>query len=129
MARPPSRQPTDGEMEILNVLWDRGPSELGAICAALRSERPLATTTVATMLKVMLDKGLVARSEGKRGFVWNARLTRRTAQRGLVSKLLDRAFDGSAGLLVSHLIDEGQLSERERKEILALLETAAARQA
>ena len=56
MARPPSTHPTDGELELLQVLWQAGPCSLGQICTALRRRRPIATTTVATMLKVMLDK-------------------------------------------------------------------------
>lgn len=127
MARPAGIQPTDGELEILNVLWDSGPLELGQLCAALRSERPLATTTVATMLRVMLDKGLVGREQGARGYRWSARLSRRDARKRLVGRLLDRAFDGSAGMLVSHLIDEGKLSPSERKEIMSLLAEAQRR--
>jgi predicted transcriptional regulator len=56
MARPPSLQPTDGEMEILKVLWAIGPAELGRIRATVQERRPVATTTIATMLKVMLGK-------------------------------------------------------------------------
>ena len=59
MARPASSHPTDGELEILRVLWERGPSSLAEVCAALREEREVATTTVATMLRVMLDKNIV----------------------------------------------------------------------
>lgn len=55
MARPASAQPTDGELEILNVLWERGPSGLKPVCDGLRQARPVATTTVATMLKLMQD--------------------------------------------------------------------------
>ena len=61
MARSPSDQPTQRELEILAVLWEHGPASLGTVCDALRRQRPLATTTVATMLKVMLDKKLVTR--------------------------------------------------------------------
>ena len=57
MARPASDQPTDGELEILNILWEIGPAELRLIHAALNARRKVATTTVATMLGVMLDKG------------------------------------------------------------------------
>src|SRR4051812_1656871 len=62
MARPPSVQPTEGELEILKVLWEAGPSGLRQVCAGLRAHRPVATTTVATMLKVMQEKGLVERA-------------------------------------------------------------------
>ena len=67
MARPPSVHPTDAELEILKVLWDAGPSELGKIATALNRGRAVATTTVATTLKVMLQKGSVGRSDGPRG--------------------------------------------------------------
>ena len=56
MVRPPSTHPTDGELELLQVLWQNGPCGLGQICAALRQRRPIATTTVATNLKSMLEK-------------------------------------------------------------------------
>ena len=61
MARPASLHPTDVELEILHVLWADGPSALSTVCDRLREQREVATTTVATMLRVMLDKGLVKR--------------------------------------------------------------------
>ena len=122
MARTPSTQPTDGELEILKILWDSGPAEFGAICTALRKRKPVAATTVATMLRVMLDKNLVKRSQGPRGYVWAARVTQKTATRTMLHKLLDRVFDGSAQRLVAHLIEEGKLSERDRREIQRMLE-------
>ena len=81
MARPASQHPTDGELEILRVLWERGPSSLGDVCAALRRERDVATTTVATMLRVMLDKGLVRRKRAGRGHQWSAVVTHAAAAR------------------------------------------------
>ena len=64
MARPPSKQPTDGELEILKVLWETGPAGLGQIHAVLEERRGVAITTVATMLKMMLAKELVQRDDG-----------------------------------------------------------------
>lgn len=122
MARNPSTQPTDGELEILAVLWDAGPSELRSICAALQSRRNVATTTIATMLGVMQKKRLVTRSRGERGYVWSARVSRDEAATGLLAKLMDRVFDGSAQSLVMHLLDSGQLSDEERAAIQAMLD-------
>jgi len=122
MARTPSSQPTDRELEILAALWEIGPAPLGEVCDALRRQRPLATTTVATMLKVMLDKRLVSRRRGPRGYLWSARVSRSSAASGLVGRLVDCVFDGSAGRLVAHLMDEGQLSADELAEIRRLLE-------
>lgn len=122
MPRPKSTQPTDGELEILRFLWDAGASELGAVHEAIADIRPVAKTTVATMLKVMLEKNLVRRTQGERGFLWSARVTRRVATRGLVGRLLEGAFDGSARGLISHLIEDGRLTDADRREILRLLD-------
>ena len=127
MARPPSLQPTDGEMEILKVLWAIGPAELGRIRAMMQQRRPVATTTIATMLKVMLGKKLVKRSNGERGYVWSARVSRARTATELVRKVLDHVFDGSAHRLVAHLPDEKGLDSAERDEIRKLLELYDAR--
>jgi predicted transcriptional regulator len=126
MARPPSAQPTDGELEILNILWDHGPAGLGNIHELVYEKRPVAMTTVATMLKTMLAKGLVRRDDGPKGYAWSAEVSRDAAATGLVGKLLGHVFDGSARRLVAHLIQEGRLDDRERKEILDLLQSAPA---
>ncbi len=129
MARPPSSQPTDGEMEILKVLWTIGPAELGRIRAMVQESRPVATTTIATMLKVMLGKKLVNRSDGERGYLWSARVSRARTATDLVSKVLDHVFDGSAHRLVAHLLEEKGLDGAERDEIRKLLESYDARAA
>ncbi len=122
MPRPIHREPTDGELEILNVLWSRGPAELGVVCDALRARREVATTTVATMLKIMLDKQLVERERGPRGYRWSARVTRRGARRALLDKLLANAFGGSAQGLLVHLVEEGNLSIEDWEQVRALLD-------
>jgi predicted transcriptional regulator len=122
MPRTSDATPTKGELEILGHLWERGPSELGTICTAIRDSRPIATTTVATMLKLMLNKGLLVRVRGERGYLWHAKLTRKAATRGLVRRLLDAAFSGSAHSLISHLLEDGKVSENERKQIEQLID-------
>jgi BlaI family penicillinase repressor len=122
MARPASKQPTDGELEILQTLWESGPCELKTIRDALQQERPVATTTIATMLGVMLDKGLVKRANGPRGYRWSAVMSRESAVRSMLGKIVDRMFEGSASLLVAHLIDDGKLSDAERKKIESLIQ-------
>jgi predicted transcriptional regulator len=121
MARPASQHPTDGELEILRVLWQRGPSPLGDVCEALRREREVATTTVATMLRVMLDKGIVRRKREGRGHLWSAAVTHAAAAQSMVGKLVDGIFDGSAQRLVAHLVEDGQLSDNELTELRQLI--------
>lgn len=123
MPRPPSQHPTDGELEILRVLWDRGPSSLSEICEALRRERDLATTTVATILRVMLDKDLVRRKPVTRGHQWSAAVTQNATARSMVGKLVDGVFDGSASRLAVHLVEAGQLSTDELTELRKLIDT------
>ena len=127
MARPPSQQPTDGELEILKILWDSGPTELGRICSAVRQEREVATTTVATMLGVMLQKGLVKRTNGRHGYLWSARISREASAKRVLRKLVDSVFDGSAQRLVSHLLADNRLNEDDRRAILRLLEAGRVR--
>lgn len=123
MARPPSTHPTDGELEILRVLWDRGPLALSELCETMRRERDVATTTVATMLRVMLDKRLVKRKPATRGHQWSAAVTQSAAAHSMVGKLVDGIFDGSAQRLVAHLVEAGQLSAKELAELRNLIDT------
>jgi predicted transcriptional regulator len=114
-------------MEILRALWVIGPAELGRIRAELEKRRAVATSTVATMLSVMLGKKLVKRTDGPRGYVWSARVSRTQAAADLVRKVLDHVFDGSALRLVAHLLHEGQLNDRDQEEIRRLLAAHDAR--
>jgi len=122
MARPPSTHPTDGELEILRILWDRGPLALSELCEAMRRERNVATTTVATMLRVMLDKRLVKRKPAARGHQWSAAVSQSSAAHSMVGKLVDGIFDGSAQRLVAHLVEAGQLSTKELAELRELID-------
>jgi predicted transcriptional regulator len=115
-------------LEILRTLWEHGPSELGSICAVLRQGREVATTTVATMLGVMLQKELVRRTDGPRGYLWAARVSQEATARSVVRKLVDNVFGGSARRLVSHLLADGKLKDEDRQEILRLLEADWKRQ-
>jgi BlaI family penicillinase repressor len=123
MPRPASEHPTDGELEILRVLWENGASSLGTVCEALRRQRDVATTTVATMLRVMFDKGLVRRKQAARGLQWSAAVTQSAAAKSMVGKLVDGIFDGSAGRLAAHLVEAGQLSSDELAELRKLIDS------
>jgi BlaI family transcriptional regulator, penicillinase repressor len=125
MPRPPSLHPTDGELEILHVLWTAGPMSLSAMCEALRKERDVAATTVATMLRVMSDKNLVKRTGSGRGATWAAIVSQQKTERGMVRKLVDRVFDGAADRLVTHLVEGGQLSADQLEDLRRLIDRQA----
>lgn len=127
MARPASKHPTDGELEILRILWANDSCTLSEVCEALRADRDVATTTVATMLRVMLDKQLVKRhaagaKKDQRGYRWAAAVTQEKTAGSMLGKLLDGVFDGSASRLVAHLVETEKLSEQELSELESLVD-------
>ena len=83
----PARTRPTGNWNCCRSFGKTGPCSLGQICTALRLRRPIATTTVATILKVMLDKKLVHRKRTPQGYLWSAKTTRQTAAAGMVRKL------------------------------------------
>jgi BlaI family transcriptional regulator, penicillinase repressor len=121
MARHTTAQPTNGELNILRLLWERGPSRLSAICEALGQERKVAATTVATMLKIMKRKGQVRRRLTRSGIVWQATLSQADAGSSMLANLLAGVFEGSAQKLVLHLLERGHLSETDQRQIRELL--------
>ncbi len=122
MPRPATPHPTDGELEILRILWAQGPSSLSSLCEQLRTERDVATTTVATMLRVMLDKKLVKRIGAARGALWSAAVSQKSTARGMVRKLVHGVFDGSTERLAAHLVEGGQLTSKQLAELRTLID-------
>jgi len=122
MPRPASVHPTDGELEILRVLWSSGPTSLSTLRDTLRKHRQVATTTVSTMLRVMSDKGLVKRLGSGRGAQWTAIITQQKTAKKMVRKLVDHVFDGSANLLAAHIVEGGQLSSQQLAELRDLID-------
>ena len=119
MARLP--RPTDSELAILRVLWDRGPSTVRAVHDALVDARETGYTTTLKLMQIMADKGLVTRDESSRTHVYESRLRRDETQRQLVTDLVDRAFGGSAAQLVLHALTAHSTSPAELQEIQQLI--------
>lgn len=115
-------RPTPAELEILRVLWQRGPSTVREVHVTLSEHRPTGYTTVLKMLQIMTDKNLVSRDERQRAHVYSARLAESQTQRQLVRDLLERAFDGSAMKLVMHALADRKASPEEIARIRQLLD-------
>src|SRR5262245_42758542 len=115
-------RPTDAELAILRVLWERGASTVRQVHEVLTRERPTAYTTALKLLQIMTEKGLVRRDETDRTHVYHARLTEEQTQRQLVRDLLDRAFAGSASKLVMQALATRRASAEELSEIRRLLD-------
>jgi predicted transcriptional regulator len=126
MSRPPTR-PTEAELEILRVLWERGPSTVRQVHESLTG-RDTGYTTTLKLMQIMADKGLVTRDESSRTHVYTARLSQETTQRQLVSDLVDRAFGGSAAELVLRALSAHRTSDEELLEIRRLIDEARAKE-
>jgi len=97
-------RPTDAELGILRVLWQRGPSTVREVQESLNEVRPTGYTTVLKTLQIMTEKGLVRRDEQQRAHVYEAQFAQHQTQRQIVGDLLNRVFDGSASNLLMHAL-------------------------
>ena len=114
-------RPTDAELAILHVLWNRGASTVRQVHEALSGARDTGYTTTLKLMQIMAEKGLVARDESERTHVYTARLGRDETQRQLVADLLERAFGGSAAALVMQALRAHPASDAEMAEIRRMI--------
>lgn len=103
------------------MLWSHGPCALKCVVDEISRERPAVSSTIATQLGLMRAKRLVTRSAGKGKPTWSARVNRDDTRTGLIKRLIDRAFDGSAHSLVTHLVDRHALSDDDRRALRELV--------
>jgi BlaI family transcriptional regulator, penicillinase repressor len=115
--------PTPAELEILQVLWSRGPSTVREVHEQLSASRHTRYTTSLKLLQIMAEKGLVARDESSRAHCYSPRLGRADLQRRMVDDLVDRAFGGAAQKLVLHALGSHRASPEELAEIRRLLDS------
>ena len=124
MNRTPAPRPTDAELAILRILWDRGPSTVRQVHDILGRERQAAYTTALKLLQIMTEKGLVERDERDRTHIYRARLSEETTQRQLVRDLVDRAFAGSSSKLVLQALASKRASAEELRDIRKAIDGA-----
>ena len=122
MAKTNLPMPTDAELEILTVLWQRGPATVREVHEDLSASREMGYTTVLKLMQIMAEKGLVRRDERQRAHVYEARLAQEQTQQQLVGDLLERAFDGSAMNLVMQALQTKRASSEELSQIRHLLD-------
>ncbi len=115
-------RPTDAELEILTVLWSRGPSTVREVHEVIASRKPAQYTTVLKQLQVMAEKGLVRRDESQRSHVYQPARSREWTQQQLAGDLLNRAFDGSAKGLLLGALSARRASKKEVEELRRLLD-------
>ena len=117
MPRPRHEHPTPAELEVLKLLWDRGPCTVRQVMEVLNHRRRRAYTSVMSLMGVMTDKGLLKRRRKGRGYIYEPRVARDKTLGQMLQDLLARAFEGSAAALVAHLLCESSPSRQELAEI------------
>jgi BlaI family transcriptional regulator, penicillinase repressor len=122
MSNEPLQKPTASELEILRVLWVRGPSTVREVHEALSEKKALGYTTVLKLLQIMTAKGTVRRDEGQRAHVYEACQPATETKRQLVGDVLQRVFEGSASELMIHALEGRRTSRKELDELRRLLD-------
>ena len=116
------QKPTVSELQILQVLWERGPSTVREVHDALQEEKALGYTTVLKLMQIMTVKGLVRRNEEQRAHVYEAQQPAEKTKRQFASDMLQRVFDGSASQLMMHALAGRKGSREEAEELRRLLD-------
>ena len=114
-------KPTDSELAILRVLWQRGASTVKEVRQILETNKRTGYTTVLKFLQIMVEKGLVTRDESSFAHVYQARIPQEQTQRTLVADLMERAFEGSTSRLVLQALATKRATPAELAEIRKIL--------
>ena len=120
MARPAQPHPTPAELEVLRILWDRGPSTVREVLEILPKER--AYTSLMSLMNVMAEKELLTREPEGRAYRYTARLQPEQTEGKILGTVLERVFDGSASALIARLLEQSRPSATELDEIHSLIE-------
>jgi len=115
-------KPTASELEILHVLWERGPSTVREVHEALSAHKPIGYTSVLKLMQIMTAKGTVRRDEQQRAHVYEAVQPAEKTKRQLAADVLQRVFDGSASELMMHALAGRKTSKEEVEELRRLLD-------
>jgi predicted transcriptional regulator len=114
-------RPTEGELEILAVLWERGSATVREVFEAISATRPMVYTGVLKLMQIMADKGLVSRDESARAHVYHPGVAKDETERRFVRELSQRLFAGSAAQLALRALEMDPASKEELAEIRKLL--------
>lgn len=120
----PPAPPSDAQMEVLNIIWERGEATVGEVWQAFSAQRPVARNTVLTLIARLEEKGWLRRRADGNALRYSAIVPQETALRQFAKRLVDTAFRGSAEGLVMALLGGNALSEGEAERIQAMLEKA-----
>jgi BlaI family transcriptional regulator, penicillinase repressor len=119
---PETQKPTVSELELLSILWARGPSTVCEVHDALSKKKRIGYTSVLKLMQIMTEKGSVRRNEDQRAHVYEAKQAAEKTKRQLAGDVLQRVFDGSASQLMMHALAGRKGSREEAEELRRLLE-------
>ena len=117
MARPRHENPTPAEFEILEFIWEHGPSTVREVMTGLKEQHPRAYTSVMSLMNVMAEKNLLTRNPEGRAYVYETRVSRSKTRSRMLKDLVSRVFDGSASALVTHLLQDAKPTDEELEDI------------
>lgn len=115
-------KPTDAELSILRVLWQRGPSTVRDVWEQLNPEQQTGYTTILKLMQIMFDKGLLERDQTQRSHIYRASVSQEQTQRQVVGLMVERVFAGSASKLVLQALASRKATRAELAEIRNLLD-------
>lgn len=118
-------KPTESELELLTILWERGPLTVRELFEAVNVGRPVVYTGVLKLLQIMAEKGLVERDERERAHLYRAAVSQADTERRFVRELSEKFFSGSAAQLALRALQIESASEEELEAIRQLIETRA----
>lgn len=118
---PESHQLTELQLALLRALWHRGEATVAEICDALRPERSLAPTTVATLLSRLERRDIVSHRVEARQFVYRATVTEDAVRHSMLSELTEQLFDGDVAELVSHLLSARDISSGDIEKVKEMI--------
>jgi predicted transcriptional regulator len=118
---PETHQLTDLQIAIMRILWERREATVAEIAEALRDERGLAQTTIATLLSRLERRGVVSHRTRARQFVYTPLVTESEVQRSMVTELTERLFDGDVAALMTHLLSAREVSSGDLERIKELI--------
>lgn len=118
---PESHQLTELQLALLRVLWQRGEASVADISEALRPERSLAPTTVATLLSRLERRGVVRHRVESRQFIYAATVSEDAVRHSMLSELTEQLFDGDVAELVSHLLSAREISSWDLDKVKELI--------
>lgn len=115
-------KPTESELEILQVLWQRGQATVREVHEELSTTKDAGYTTTLKLMQIMNEKGLVKRDDSNKTHVYEALVSKEKTQQHLVGKMMTTLFDGSASQMVMRALGSSKPSKKEIDEIQQLLD-------